>query len=275
MAFLSSLYLLGLLSLPIPFIIHLFERKRAPRIEFPWLHIVEESITGGNLFLRLKEWILLLVRTLILLLIVFAFANPYIKGKTISVILDDSYDMFARDKDGILFERAKDVASEISAKRNTDVLLLSGREYKPDILPAYSLFQLPDEDKNNILITSKKAIKTKNTVIIEGEKNMVSIDTVYLTDPLFYLLSNKLIVGITNYGEYDVRKTLRCIINNDSLNERVNLPPGKSFYEIPVEFGEIRGMVDIGDDGLRIDNVYYFSFVPLKKNKNRYNRERG
>ncbi|MCK4596091.1 BatA domain-containing protein, partial [candidate division WOR-3 bacterium] len=63
MFFLAPIYLLGLLSLPIPFILHLFEKRRVKQVDFPWLYLVEESIKGGNLFLRLREWILLALRT--------------------------------------------------------------------------------------------------------------------------------------------------------------------------------------------------------------------
>ncbi|PIP13162.1 MAG: hypothetical protein COX49_02810, partial [bacterium (Candidatus Stahlbacteria) CG23_combo_of_CG06-09_8_20_14_all_40_9] len=106
MFFSSPLYLLALLSLPIPFILHLFERRRRIRVEFSWLHIVEESIKGGNLFLKLKEWILLAIRTLTLLFLIFAFANPLIRTEKGIIIVDDSYDMFARDGNGILFDKA-------------------------------------------------------------------------------------------------------------------------------------------------------------------------
>ncbi|MCK4257026.1 BatA domain-containing protein, partial [candidate division WOR-3 bacterium] len=154
MFFLAPIYLLGLLSLPIPFILHLFEKRRVKQVDFPWLYLVEESIKGGNLFLRLREWILLALRTLVLLFLVVAFASPIVRRDRGVILIDDSYDMFSRRGDGILFDEAKGIAEKIAREKGYDIVLSSGRQYKDDILPSYMMLQpLEVEDENIVFIT--------------------------------------------------------------------------------------------------------------------------
>jgi len=265
MSFLSPIYLLALLSLPIPFILHLFERRRRIRVEFSWLHIVEESIKGGNLFLKLKEWILLAVRTLILLFLVFAFADPLVRTQKGIIIVDDSYDMFTRDGNGILFDKAKDTAEKLAGEKGFNIVLSSGRQYTSRILPTYRMFQAPDiEERNIVFITSKPLSQTKGAIVVEGAKNTLSIDTVYLKDPLPQVGSdNMLLVGITNHGEYEIRRTVSTHYLDDSTYIDVSLPPGQTYISFPLRFertGTYSGYVDIGDDALSLDNVRYFSF---------------
>jgi len=265
MFFSSPLYLLALLSLPIPFILHLFERRRRIRVEFSWLHIVEESIKGGNLFLKLKEWILLAIRTLTLLFLIFAFANPLIRTEKGIIIVDDSYDMFARDGNGILFDKAKDTAEKLADDKGFDIVLSSGRQYTSRVLPTYRMFQAPDiEGRNIVFITSKSLPQAKGAIVVEGEKNLLSIDTLYLKDPLPQADSdNTILVGITNHGEYEVRRTVSVHYLGDSAYIDVSLPPGQTYISFPLRFkraGTYSGYVDIGDDALSLDNVRYFSF---------------
>lgn len=265
MFFLSPIYLLGLLSLPIPFILHLFERRRTVRVEFPWLHIVEESLKGGNLFLRLREWILLAIRTLALLFLVFAFANPLVRREKGIIILDDSYDMFAQNGDQILFNEAKDTAEKLAGEKGFDIVLSSGRQYTHQILPTYGMFQPPDiKGKNILFITSKPLPKTKGVITLEGGKNLLSIDTVYLEDPLPQVgADNRLLVGITNYGKYDIQRTLSIHSPDDSIYTEIYLSPGQTYTFFPLKFkkaGTYSGYVNIGDDALLQDNVMYFSF---------------
>ena len=265
MFFLAPIYLLGLLSLPIPFILHLFEKRRVKQVDFPWLYLVEESIKGGNLFLRLREWILLALRTLVLLFLVVAFASPIVRRDRGVILIDDSYDMFSRRGDGILFDEAKGIAEKIAREKGYDIVLSSGRQYKDDILPSYMMLQpLEVEDENIVFITSKEIPQEGDVIIIEGEPNIISIDTVYLKDPLPQVGTDNLIyVGVTNHGEHEIRRNVFIDLFQDSSYKEVLFPPGQIYFSIPIEFhrsGTFSGYVDIGDDGLNIDNIYYFSF---------------
>lgn len=265
MFFSSPIYLLALLSLPIPFILHLFEKRRAVRVEFSWLRIAQESVKEGIFFRKLREWILLVIRTLVLLFLVLAFANPLLRGGKGIIIIDDSYDMFTRDNNEIIFNKAKHTAEKIAGEKGFNIVLSSGRQYTPKILPTYKMFQPPDiEGKNIVFITSKSLPRANGIISIAGEKNLLSIDTVYLNDPLPQAGSdNKLLVGITNYGEYEIQRTLSINSLVDTAYIDVSLPPGQSYISHPIKLkmaGTYTGYVDIGDDALPVDNTMYFSF---------------
>ncbi len=270
MFFSAPLYLLGLLALPIPFIIHLFERRRVKRIDFPWLRLVEESIKGGNLFLRLKEWILLAMRTLALLLLIMAFANPTLSRERGIIVIDDSYDMYTKSGEGILFDEAKDIAERTASDKGYNIVLSSGRGYDKNIEPSFKMYHPPqDEEGDVIFITAKMIPQKEGIIILEGEKNLLSIDTVYLKDPLPQTgTSNTINVGVSNPGENEVRRNVLLQWQGDRSYIEFSFPPGQTYFSLPIEFngpGSYSGYVDIGEDALFIDNIYYLSFEVPKK----------
>ncbi|MEO0005537.1 MAG: BatA domain-containing protein, partial [candidate division WOR-3 bacterium] len=62
----------------IPFIIHLLSRLRLRRKDFPSLLLLQTVRRERFSWLRLKEIILLVLRTLTLLLLLFALTRPYL-----------------------------------------------------------------------------------------------------------------------------------------------------------------------------------------------------
>lgn len=270
MFFSAPLYLLALLSLPIPFILHLFEKRRIKRMEFPWIRLVEESVKGGNLFLRLREWILLALRTLALLFLIMAFANPTLRKEIGIVLIDDSYDMFTQKGSGILFDEAKVMAEKISSEKGFEIHLSSGRQYTPSIQPSYVMYHpFEPQDEKTLFVTAKKVGYEKGVIYIEGEPNLLSIDTVYLKDPLPQLgTDNLLYVGVTNHGDHDVQRNVLIYLFGDSSYTDCLFSPGLNYFSIPVEFmnpGVYLGYIDIGDDALITDNRYYFAYnVPAR-----------
>ncbi len=101
MGFLKPFYLFGLFATSIPIIIHLLHRRRLKRVEFSSLFFLRDLRRERFSWLRLREILLLLLRTLIIFFLFFALARPYIrtsipigKGKTsVVIIIDDSYSM--------------------------------------------------------------------------------------------------------------------------------------------------------------------------------------
>jgi hypothetical protein len=122
MSFLNPWYLLAALAAVVPIIIHLLHRQRA-RIEvFPSLEFIRRMMRKRTRRFRLKQILLLVVRTLILLLVALALARPSLTGgravkghlpTTAAVILDDSYSMTRQADGGTLFDLAKDKAADV------------------------------------------------------------------------------------------------------------------------------------------------------------------
>ncbi len=82
MSFLNPLFLFGLLAAGIPVIIHLFTRRRPREVRFPSLEFLTEVNQSEIRRLRLKQWLLLLLRTLAIAAVALAMARPAVRGTT-------------------------------------------------------------------------------------------------------------------------------------------------------------------------------------------------
>ena len=79
MSFLNVLYLVGLSAISLPIIFHMIRRTPKGRVPFSTTMFLEASppkITKRN---RLDNWPLLLLRALALMLLVAAFARPFLR----------------------------------------------------------------------------------------------------------------------------------------------------------------------------------------------------
>jgi len=112
--FLNPLILFGLAAAAIPLLIHLFTRRRLKKVEFSSLLFLKDLEKTKIRQVKLKNLLLLLLRTLIVILIVLAFARPALKGQlaglgksaasSVVIIMDDSYSMAGQSSQGTLFE---------------------------------------------------------------------------------------------------------------------------------------------------------------------------
>ena len=109
LSWINPLYLTGLLLLALPVLIHLMQRQHDRGMKFPSLMFLRQIQWREKRRLEIRHWLLLLLRCLLLLLIVIAFARPFLPGtmtvdafdreRTDSVILiDRSYSMRIADR---------------------------------------------------------------------------------------------------------------------------------------------------------------------------------
>jgi hypothetical protein len=122
-SFLNPLVLVALSAAAIPLLIHLFTRRRLKRVEFSSLWFLRNLERTKLRQVKLKNLLLLLLRTLILVLIVLAFARPALKGElaglgkaaasSVVILLDDSYSMATQTGQGTLFETAQKKAAQV------------------------------------------------------------------------------------------------------------------------------------------------------------------
>lgn len=123
MAFLNPLFLFGLFAAAIPLIIHLWSRRQAVTVDFSSLMFLVAAHRQNVRRLQLKQLLILLLRMLIVALIALALARPFltlglplasIRAKTdVVIVLDNSYSMGYQDVDGIWFEDAKSIATDV------------------------------------------------------------------------------------------------------------------------------------------------------------------
>src|SRR5258706_2193688 len=105
-SFLNPAFLWALPLASIPILIHLLSRRRLPEVQFPTVMFLRALEPREIRRLRLREILLLILRTLALILVIGAFARPSVepKGATmraaaaVAVVLDDSESMGARDE---------------------------------------------------------------------------------------------------------------------------------------------------------------------------------
>ena len=78
--FLNPLALLGLLAAALPLIIHFLSRWRTQRLDFSSLLLLREVQSRNVRRLRTRQWLLLILRTLIVALLALAPARPAVRG---------------------------------------------------------------------------------------------------------------------------------------------------------------------------------------------------
>lgn len=116
MAFLSPIFLLGALAAALPVLVHLVRRTRAVRLQFPslmFLRRIEQKTIRKR---RLRNLLLLALRSAALLLLALAFARPYYSGASAAsasnsqsssvILIDASYSMRYAE----VFNRARQAA---------------------------------------------------------------------------------------------------------------------------------------------------------------------
>lgn len=144
MTFLNPLVLFGLLAAAIPILLHLFNLRKLRTIEFSTLSFLKELQKTKIRRIRIRQWLLLFLRTLLVAVLVMAFARPTIRGplsgivgeraKTTAVfILDDTPSMTASDDQGEYLQQAVDAALHAAEMMNErdEVYLLKLSELPP------------------------------------------------------------------------------------------------------------------------------------------------
>ncbi len=122
MGFLNPLVLFGLAAAAIPLIIHLFNFRKPKRVDFSSLAFLRELEKRTMRRVRLKQWLILLLRTLAIACLVLAFARPTktsvwegVFGErsptATALVIDNSLSMTMRDVQGAYLDQAKSLAA--------------------------------------------------------------------------------------------------------------------------------------------------------------------
>jgi len=127
--FLYPAFLIGLLAASLPILIHLLNRRKLQRIQFPAVRFIVLSQKRISRSYRLRHWLLLALRTLAVVFLVLLLANPIFQtgaglfagGGPVSlvVLLDNSLSM-TWSGDGNGFKQAKDAARLLISALNDD-----------------------------------------------------------------------------------------------------------------------------------------------------------
>jgi hypothetical protein len=121
LTFLNPTFLWGALAASIPVIIHLINRRRARVVPFPTVKFVLRSERRVARKYRVKQWLLLALRTLILFLLTTALAEPVLQpsvgelaevgqARAVALILDNTMSMAYQTAGTTSWELAKEVS---------------------------------------------------------------------------------------------------------------------------------------------------------------------
>ena len=105
------LYFLFLLAIPV--LVHLFQLRKFKKEYFTNVKLLKELVIQTRKSSKIKKYLLLATRLLLLACLIFAFAQPFFKAKEsdskkneLFVVLDNSFSMQAKGQKGELLKRA-------------------------------------------------------------------------------------------------------------------------------------------------------------------------
>jgi hypothetical protein len=135
LAWINPLYLAGLLLLALPVLIHLVQKQHGQGARFPSLMFLKQIPQRQKKRLEIRHWLLLLLRCLLLLLIVLAFARPFLPLATAPgtleperadsiIVLDRSYSMHIADHWQQALDQALLLVQQKQAQDRIGILLI-------------------------------------------------------------------------------------------------------------------------------------------------------
>jgi hypothetical protein len=152
-----------------PLLIHIFNRQKVKKILFSSLLFLRSLEKTRMRRVKIKEYLLLIIRSLIILLAVAAFARPAIKGSfgsrmgshaktSIVVLLDNSYSLGYETKDGPIFktakEKAKQVLSQLQEGDEASLILFNSRPHLITPQPTYDFKHLAESLDEEVKISA-------------------------------------------------------------------------------------------------------------------------
>lgn len=241
MSFLNPFFLFALLTVAVPLLIYLLNVRKPKKVRFSTLAFFDSLKSTSLKRIRIKRWLLLLIRSLIILALVLAASRPFLppeygwsnntQPKAIGIVIDNSPTMNRVDKNGPYSEQAKNVVRDIlSIAGNNDRILMDATNGKSLNLP---------------LISKRAALNRLEDIEIVNSGNYVSERLKSVSRRLEEANEpNKILYLITDGQE----SQFSDIDDNEAVIENINLQVLKvgngdvlniSFEDVGIEYGGI------------------------------------
>ncbi len=205
MSFLAPIFLVGLLAVALPLAIHFIRRDKPPKVVFSTLRFFQQTTRKQFLFQKLQQWLLLLLRALVVTLFVLAFSRPFfseqlsgwanLAPRSEVILIDTSASMAYGDYLPRAQKRARDL---INAMGPSDEVALVRFSDKPYVVVDLS------KDK-------AAALAAIDTLAVESHKSTRFFPALRLADDLFksstyedralHLISDFQALGLTGLEE--------------------------------------------------------------------------
>ena len=296
------LYFLFLLVIPI--LVHLFQLRKFKKEYFTNVKFLKELSIQTRKSSKIKKWLLLATRLLLLACLIFAFAQPFFKAKDsdnanneLFVVLDNSYSMQAKGQKGELLKRSVQDLLEFAPKNSNFSLITNDENYWNTNVNAiekelqnlnYSAIPFSLETALT-KIKSRKTFVNKDIVVITDaiglNKNHLKTsnekDKTYFIIPeaeqlknvaidsvyLSQTLDNFYEIAVQFSSNFEDEKAIPVsVYNQKSLIAKtiLNVKKSKEAIHFTIPKEDFNGYVSINDTSLAFDNTLYFSISKPK-----------
>lgn len=297
------LYFLFLLVIPI--LVHLFQLRRFKKEYFTNVRFLKELSIQTRKSSKIKKWLLLVTRMLLLVAIIIAFAQPFFQAKDkknatneMYIVLDNSFSMQAKGKKGELLKRAIQELLENTPEKQTFSLITNSETFwNTDIKSIQKEVQnltysaLPFQLESAMAkIKARKTPFNKDIVIITDavgleQKQLKSIDSnfnTYFINPeaeqkhnisidSVFIQQNlndfyEIGVKLTSYGEQKNAIPIALYNENKLIAKTlVKFETQENTINFTIPKKDFNGYVSINDGSLSYDNTFYFSISKPEK----------
>ncbi|MDY0781474.1 BatA domain-containing protein [Tenacibaculum sp. IB213877] len=150
------LYFLALLIIPI--LVHLFQLRRFKKVLFTNVAFLQKLVIENRKSSRIKKWLILATRLLLLSAIVFAFSQPYFNNNSLDekphtfIYLDNSLSTSAKGEKGNLLQIATQELIENTSEKESYTLLTNSNFHQ----------NISSSELKNILLKTKNEAKKLN-----------------------------------------------------------------------------------------------------------------
>ena len=297
------LYFLFLLIVPI--LVHLFQLRRFKKEYFTNVRFLKALSIQTRKSSKIKKWLLLACRLLLLTSIIIAFAQPFFESKDkknasneMYIILDNSFSMQAKGKKGELLKRAiQELLEETPENVNFSLLTNTETYWNTDIKTIRNELQnlkysaTPFQLDNIIAkVKAHKSAFKKDIVIITDAvglnpnqlKNIETSTIPYFIIPKAEQKNNvsidsvyirqtlddfyELSINTTNYSD-DFKPVSMALYNQNKLIAKtiISFKNKKQIINFTIPKQSFHGYVSIEDNDLGYDNKLFFSISKIKK----------
>jgi hypothetical protein len=297
------LYFLFLLVIPI--LVHLFQLRRFKIEYFTNVKLLKELQVQTRKSSKIKKWLLLVTRLLLLTCLILAFAQPFFdakdttnKSNELIILLDNSFSMQAKGAKGELLKRSiQELLEELPENQQFSLLTNSEVFWDTDIKSIqkelqnlkYSAMPFQLDYLINQVEIKKKNTKKDYVIITDaiqsGSKkafNLSENNVVYFIQPEAQNKTNisidKVIISNVLDQFYELKITLQAfgttenevplsvLSNNKAIAKTIaKFESAITDIAITIPKKDFHGTISIEDNSLSYDNTYYVSISKPKK----------
>lgn len=297
------LYFLFLLVIPI--LVHLFQLRKFKKELFTNVKFLKELVIQTRKSSKIKKYLLLATRLLLLTALILAFAQPFFKAKDTKnatnemyIIVDNSFSMQAKGKKGELLKRAvQDLLEHTPENINFSLLTNSDNFYNTNIKSVQQDLQnmqysaTPFQIDNLLAkINARKSAFNKDIIVITDAlglkenqlKSFKKEDNVFFyipeaeqennvsVDSVFInqTLDNFYEIGVKIDAYGDKNKDVSVALYNKNkliAKTLANFETNSTTLKFTIPKENFHGYVSVSDNGLEYDNTYYFSLSKPEK----------